>query len=415
MAKDRVIAAIDIGTTKICTLVGQAAKDGGTEVLGVGLSASRGLKKGVVTDIEATVESIKASIDKAERSSGFTIVSAHVGISGEHISSLNNRGVIAVNHPDRIITPDDVARVIESARAVTIPSNREVIHIIPRSYSIDGQEGIKNPVGMYGFRLEVETHIVTGAITSVQNLTKCVNQTGVDVEDLVLQPIASSESILTDEERELGVLIADIGGGTTDIAVLFDGSIWHTSSIPVGGNHLTNDIAIGLRTTFAVAEDLKARYAVALPDLVSPDETVELPAFGDEVLRHVPRRHIAEIIQARVEEILEMTVADIKRSGFDGLLPAGIVLTGGTANLFGIDNLTRQFLGIPVRIGRPRSIRGLTDTVSDPAFATSVGLLRWGLRVTEVEATQAAGKRGKGGGGDLAKRLLGWAREILPQ
>ncbi|MFN8535119.1 MAG: cell division protein FtsA [Dehalococcoidia bacterium] len=413
MARERVIAAIDIGTTKVCTLVGGLGRDGETEIIGVGVSPARGLKKGVVVDLDATVESVKASIEKAERTSGFKIVSAFAGISGDHIGSQNNRGVIAINHPDRVVTADDSTRVIESARAIPVAANREIIHIIPRSYVIDGQDGVKNPIGMHGFRLEVETHIATGATTSIQNLMKSINRAGVDVDDLVLQPLASAEAVLTEEEREMGVLLADIGGGTTDIALFVDGAVWHTSCLPVGGWHLSNDIAVTLRTSFQVAEELKARYAQAQPQLVEGSEQIDIPALGDTSKRQESRRHLCEVVEARVDDILQMIVADVKRSGYDGLLPAGIVLTGGTANLIGIDAFAREAYRMPVRVGRPRGLRGLTDTVSDPAYATSVGLLLWGLKAAEMDVKSAQHGKRKGGG-DIARRLFGWAREMLP-
>lgn len=414
MGRERVIAAIDIGTTKVCTLVGGRGREGETEILGVGVAPARGLKKGVIVDLDATVESLTTSIEKAERTSGFKIVSAYVGISGEHISSQNNRGVIAITHPDRVITMDDSARVIESARAVAIPANRELIHIIPRSYVVDGQDGVKNPVGMHGFRLEVETHLVSGATTSIQNLTKCVNRAGIDIDDLVLQPLASAEAVLTEEEKEMGVLLADIGGGTTDLALFVDGAVWHTSCLPVGGWHLSNDIAVTLRTSFHVAEELKARVAQAQPHLVPAGELIDLPAFGDEGKRQESRRQLCEIVEARVDDIFQLIVADIKRSGYDGLLPAGIVLTGGSANLLGIDAFARDAYRMPVRVGRPRGLRGLTDTVSDPAYATSVGLLLWGLRSSEAETRAVHTGKRRSGGADLARRLFGWARELLP-
>ncbi|GIW08244.1 MAG: cell division protein FtsA [Dehalococcoidia bacterium] len=414
MARERVIAAIDIGTTKICTLVGGLGREGETEIIGVGVAPARGLKKGIVVDIDATVESVQTSIEKAERTSGFKIVSAYAGISGEHIGSQNNRGVIAINHPDRVITLDDSTRVIESARAIPLPSNRELIHIIPRSYVIDGQDGVKNPIGMHGFRLEVETHLVSGATTSIQNLTKCINRAGVDVDDLVLQPLASAEAVLTEEEREMGVLLADIGGGTTDIALFVDGAVWHTSCLPVGGWHLTNDIAVTLRTSFQVAEELKARYAQAQPRLVPASDVIDIPAFGDEGKRQESRRQLCEIVEARVDDIMQRIIADVKRSGYDGLLPAGIVLTGGTSNLIGIDAFAREAYRMPVRVGRPRGLRGLTDTVSDPAYATSVGLLLWGLRASELDAKATQSTKRKSSGSDLARRLFGWAREMLP-
>lgn len=411
MAKDNVMAAIDVGSTKVCTLVGEYDRDGEVQIVGVGINPSRGLRKGMVVNIDETVESIAESVEKAERSSGYKIVSAQVGIAGGHISSLNNRGVVAVSRSDRIISEDDVARAIESARTINIPSNREIIHVIPRSYTIDGQDGVKNPVGMYGFRLDVEAHIVTGAVTSIQNLTKCVQKVGVEVEDLVLQPIASAEAVLTQEEKEMGVILADMGGGTTDIGVFIEGAIWHTCVLPVAGHHLSNDIAIGLRTPFAVAEEIKARYGHAFPSSIDPEAKIDVATFGGDANRPILTRHLSEIIEARVEEILEMILVEIKRSGYEGLLPAGLVLTGGTANLPGIDILAREVTQSPVRVGCPIGVSGLVEGLDNPAYATSVGLLLWGLKNRAHSGNGHYGQHL----GTVYRRFLDWVKELLPQ
>jgi cell division protein FtsA len=411
MARENVIAAIDVGTTKVCTLVGEFDKEEALQIIGVGISPSRGLRKGMVVNIDETVESIAESVERAERSSGCKILSAHVGIAGGHISSLNNRGIVAVSRSDRIIGQDDVSRAIESARTINIPSNREIIHVIPRSYNIDGQDGVKNPIGMYGFRLDVEAHIVTGAVTSIQNLTKCVQRVGVEVEDLVLQPIASSEAVLTEEEKEMGVILADIGGGTTDIGVFIDGAIWHTCILPVAGHHLTNDIAIGLRTPFAVAEEIKSRYGHAFPSVIDPEAKIDIATFGGNESRPVLTRHLSEIIQARVEEILELILVEIKRSGYDGLLPAGLVLTGGTANLPGIENLAREVTQSPVRVGRPSGVKGLMDDLDNPCYATSLGLLLWGLKNQRPYSNGHYSQQL----GTIYRRFLDWMKELLPQ
>lgn len=412
MGKDHLISSIDVGTTKICTLVAEVGQEGGVEIIGVGVAPSRGLRKGVVVNMDETVESIKESVEKAERSSGMKIESAQVGIAGGHISSLNNRGIVAISRSDRLISQEDINRVLEAARTINIPSNREVLHVIPRSYTLDGQEGVKNPLGMHGFRLDVETHIVTGAATSIQNLTKCVERSGVEVEDLVLEPLASSEAVLTEEEREMGIALADVGGGTTDIAVFIEGTIWHTAVLPVGGYHLTNDIAIGLRTPFAAAEEIKAKYGHALPSAIDQEEKIEIASFGTESTRTVLRRQLCEIVKARSEEVLEMILTEVKRSGYDGLLPAGVVLTGGTANLKGLGELARDVLQLPVRVGIPRGIRGLVDTVENPAYATSVGLLLWGLRHGEVEQRV---ERHSPNPSEFFRRFAFWMRELLPQ
>ncbi|MBI2849056.1 MAG: cell division protein FtsA [Chloroflexi bacterium] len=411
MAKDNVITAIDVGTTKVCTLVGEINRDDEVQIIGVGTAASRGLRKGMVVDIDETVEAIRESVEAAERSGGHKIVSAHVGIAGGHISSVNNRGVVATSRSDRVITPEDVSRAMDSARTVNIPSNREIIHVIPRSYTIDGQEGVRNPLGMYGFRLDLEAHIVTGAVTSIQNLTKCIQKVGIEVAGMVLQPIASSEAILTEEEKELGVIIADMGGGTTDIGVFIEGAIWHTAVLPVAGYHISNDIAIGLRTPFAVAEDIKGQHGHALPDSVDAEEKIDIATFGANGHRSVSVRQLSEIIHARVEEILGMILVEIKRCGYDGLLPAGLVLTGGTANLHGMEALARDVTQLPVRIGRPNALQGLVDSLNDPAYATSVGLLLWGMR---NEATNNRPRHYGQHFGTAYRRLIDWLKELLP-
>lgn len=411
MAKVRSFAAIDVGTTKVCALVGELSGSGEVQIDGVGVAPSRGLRRGMVINIDEATESIRAAVERAERSSGTKILSAYVGITGSHISSLNNRGVIAITRDDRLISHDDVMRVLEAAQAIHIPNNREVLHVIPRSYTLDGQDGVKNPVGMHGFRLDVETHIVTGSVTAIQNLTKCVEPLGIQLEDLVLEPLASSEAVLTEEEKEMGVVLADIGGGTTDIAVFIEGSIWHTSVLPVGGNHFTNDIAIGLRMPFAAAEELKIKYGHAQPGEVDPEESLEVTAFGGDGERNVLRRHLSEIIRARAEELAEMILVDMKRSGYEALLPAGLVLTGGTANLCGIAPASAHILQWPVRVGTPRGVTGLVDTVSNPAYATSIGLLLWGLKQGE----EGDKERQLGFGiQELTKRFGSWLRELVP-
>jgi len=412
MNREAAFAAIDIGTTKTCALVAGLGKEGDLQVLGAGIAPSRGLRKGVVVNIDETVEAIHSAVERAERSSGIKVASAHIGVAGTHIASVNNRGVIAISRPDRLITDEDVARVIESARTLSVPSNREVIHVIPRSYLVDGQDGVSNPMGMHGLRLDVEAHVVTGSTTSIQNLTKCVERLGIEVDDLVLDPLASSTAVLTEEEKETGVVMADIGGGTTQIAIFIEGAVWHTSVLPAGGNNLTNDIAIGLRTPFASAEELKLRHGHAISATIGTDERVEMASFGQEAVRTVSRRDLAEVIQARVTEMLGMVQGEIKRSGYDGLLPAGLVVTGGTANLRGIEALGREVLELPVRVGVPRGIHGVADAVDNPAYATSVGLLLWGLRHSEVNYRA---KKRQPGWLDVGRRLTFWVRELLPQ
>lgn len=409
---ERTIVGIDVGTTKICTLVGEVDDASNLCVVGVGVAPSHGLSKGVVVNVDEASKSIAASIEKAERVSGYTIESAYVGLAGKHISSLNSRGVVAVGRGERYITEEDVERAIEAAQAIAVPHNREIVHTIPRSYTLDGQEGVRDPVGMMGFRLEVEAHIVTGAVASMRNLVQCVESANVAVNDLILQPLASSEAVLSPEERETGVALVDAGGGTTDVAIFVEGSVWHSVVLPVGGNNLTNDVAVGLRTPFATAEELKIKYGTSLPETVDPAETVDVAAFGEGASQSVSRLQLAQIIEARAEEMYLLIQNEIKRSGYEGLLPAGLVLTGGTAELQGFKELGREMLGLPVRVGKVRNIGGLVDAVSSPPYATAVGLLLWGLKHGEDERT--TDKRGKGWG-DLFRRFGDILKAFLPR
>jgi cell division protein FtsA len=376
---ERTVAAIDVGTTKICTLIGETDAHGDLRILGVGVVPSRGLRKGIVVDLNEATTAIAASVRKAEHTSGYKITSASVGVAGSHISAVNSRGVVAVTHAERGVARDDIDRALEAARAIAIPHNRQLLHVIPRSYILDGQDGVRDPLGMEGYRLEVEAHIVTGAISTINNLARCVEGAGVAIDDLVLEPLAAGEAVLTQAEKEMGVVLADIGGGTTDVAIFIEGSIWHTAVIPTGGVHLTNDIAVGLYTPLSIAEELKIRYGQAMPDGLLTDEPIEVAAFGDTVRQTVPRELLTQIILARVEEILALIWQEIKRSGYDGLLPAGLVLCGGTAELAGIKELGRMVVGLPVRTGAPHDLQGLVDVLGSPAYAASVGLLMWGL------------------------------------
>lgn len=411
MNKERAFAAIDIGTTKVCTIVGRVNERKEANILGVGVAPAHGLRKGNVVNIDEAAESIRASVEKAERASGYKIASAKVGITGSHINSVNNRGIVAVAAADHLVSHNDVARALESARAVNIPANKEVLHVIPRTYILDGQEGVRNPVGMYGRRLDVETHIIAGAVTSTQNLVKCVAKVGIEVEDLILEPLASSEAVLSNEEKEMGVVVADIGGGTTDIAVFIEGSVYHTAVLPVGGYQLTNDIAIGLRTPFAAAEEIKLRWGSALVEEIDPEETVEVPDFTGQNTRTVLRRHLCQIVRARTEEILEMVLMDIKRSGYDSILPAGLVITGGTANLAGLEEVASKVLQMPVRIGAPLGMHGLVDTLKDPAYATGVGLLMWGERHKEALSRHSEPSSRPW---NVFRRFFLWIRELVP-
>jgi len=377
MKKRTILTAIDVGTTKVCTTIAEVNNGGVIRVAGVGVTPSMGLHKGLVVNISDARESIRESVRKAEQASGYKVESAYVGVTGRHVSSLNNRGVVAITRNDRLVRPDDLKRVLQCAQSVKIPSDRKLLHVIPRNYTVDGQVGVKNPVGMHGFRLDVETHVITAAVTSVQNLVKCIRGVGVDIEDLVLEPLASSEAILTDDEKQVGVIMADIGGGTTDIAIFKDGSIWHTAILPVAGYQLTRDIAIGLGLPFDVAEEMKKRYGSVMPIYEGKTESTSV-ITGDG--HGASYQDLCDIIRARVEEIIRLVLLELPRSEYEELVPAGLVLTGGTSNLSGIDVLGRDILRLPVRVGIPTNIYGITDALCDPAFATSVGLLLWGAK-----------------------------------
>ncbi len=408
---EKTIVGIDVGTTKVCTLIGEVDEAENLCIVGVGVAPSHGLSKGVVVNVEEASKCIAESIEQAERVSGYTIESCYVGLAGKHISSLNSRGVVAVGRGERRITVEDTERALEAAQAIAVPHNREVVHVIPRCYTLDGQEGVRDPVGMLGFRLEVEAHIVTGAVASLRNLVQCIENAEVGVNDLILQPLASSEAVLTPEERQTGVVLVDAGGGTTDVAIFIEGSIWHSVVLPVGGNNLTSDLSVGLRTPFEVAEALKIKHGHVLPEMVDPEERIDVAAFGEDTLQSVSRRQMALILEARAEEMFAMVMNEIKRSGYEGLLPAGLVLTGGTAALRGFKELGREMLQLPVRVGTVRNISGLVDAVSSPVYATAVGLLLWGMR---YGASQTSGPKRPSHWTDLFQRFTEIIRAILP-
>jgi cell division protein FtsA len=407
---ERTIVGIDVGTTKICTLVGEASETD-LRIVGVGVAPARGIKKGVVVNVVDAAAAIKTSLEKAERSSGYEIARAYVSVTGQHINALNSRGVVGITRGDNGISGEDVERALDAARAIAIPPDREVLHVIPRSYVVDGQDGVKEPVGMIGFRLEVEAHIVTGQTSSIHNLLKCVESCNVEVDGLVLDPIAAGAAVLTDNEKEMGVVLADIGGGTTDIAIFIEGSVWHTTVLSVGGSHVTNDVAVGLRVPAEAAEQLKIEHGHARYETIDPTEVVQVKAFGDGGVTRVQRRDLAEIIEARAEEIYQLILQEVKRSGYDGLLPAGVVVTGGTAQLRGMRELGRQVLSMPVRIGTPQNISGLVDTVDSPAYATSVGLLLWGRDQVNHPPVLYRREEDKP---DIGDRLSGFFRKLLP-
>ncbi len=377
MKKWTTLASIDVGTTKVCTTIAEINDGGVLRVAGVGVTPSKGLHKGLVVNINEARESIRESVRKAEQASSYKVESAYVGVTGRHVNSLNNRGVVAITRNDRLVRPDDLKRVLQCAQSVKVPNDRRLLHVIPRNYAVDGQAGVKNPIGMHGFRLDVETHVITAAVTSVQNLAKCIRGIGVDIEDLVLEPLASSEAVLTEDEKEVGVVLADIGGGTTDIAVFKDGSIWHTAILPVAGYQLTRDVAIGLGLPFDVAEKMKTRYGSVMPIYEGKMESTSAIAEDGHGASY---QDLCDIIRARIEEIIRLILLELPRSEYEALVPAGLVLTGGSSNLSGIDTLGRDILRLPVRVGTPTNIHGITDALRDPAYATSVGLLLWGAK-----------------------------------
>jgi cell division protein FtsA len=373
--KEDLIVGLDIGTTKICAVVAEPT-EGGVDVIGIGTHPSRGLRKGVVVDIDATVDSIKHAVEEAELMADCEITSVYAGIAGGHIEGFNSHGIVAVK--DHEVTENDVRRVIDAAKAVAIPMDREVIHVIPQEYIIDDQDGIREPLGMSGVRLEAKIHIVTAAVTSAQNIVKCANKAGLNVVDIVLEPLASAEAVLADDERDLGVCLIDIGGGTTDIAVFADGAIKHTCVLGLGGYHVTNDIAVGLRTPFEEAERIKKRFGAASARLLGSDDVITVPSVGGRRPREVSRKILCEIIEPRIDEILTLSRQEIVKAGLEDKIPSGLVLTGGCAALSGIGDLAEEIFEAPVRIGQPWRVGGLQDVVRSPMYATGVGLVLYG-------------------------------------
>ncbi len=407
---ERSVVGIDVGSHKIQALVGEVSDSGETRIVGVGEALARGVRKGVIVNVAEATAAIAEAVEKAEQSSGYQIERAFVGISGDHIASRNSQGIVGVSRREQGITPDDIDRVLEAAGAIALPQNQDLLHIIPRTYLVDGQTGVRDPLGMHGFRLEVEAHVVMGAAAAIQNLTKCVNGAGVEVSELVLTSLAAGNAVLSDTEKEMGVVLVDIGEGATDIAIFIEGTIWHTRSLAMGGEYITNDIAIGMRLPPEMAERIKLRHGHTFAAQVSEDERLTISPYGESSPVVLPRWKLAEVVQARVEEILEAVQQEIKRSGYDGLLPAGVVLCGGTAQLPGLQNLARDLFGLPVQIGIPQQISGLTDKVANPASAVAVGLVKWKPMWEDVG----------GVGGWRAsraswwKRLETWFRALLP-
>ena len=370
------IVGLDIGTSKVACIVGEINQEGDVEVVGLGTHPSKGLKKGVVVNLETTVQSIQRAIDEAELMAGCRIHSVYAGIAGSHIISMNSHGIVAIK--DKEVTQGDVDRVIDSARAVAIPADQKILHILPQEYVIDRQEGIKEPVGMSGIRLEARVHIVTGAVSAAQNIVKCIRRCGLEVEDIILEQLASSAAVLTDDEKDLGVCLVDIGGGTTDIAVFTDGAIRHTAVIPIAGDQVTNDIAVALRTPTQFAEEIKVKHAYALTQLASLEDFIEVPSLGERPIRQISRLNLAEIVEPRYEELLMLVQAELRRSGFEDLIAAGIVLSGGSSRVEGLVELAEEIFHMPVRIGLPQSISGLNEVLRNPAYSTGAGLLLFG-------------------------------------
>jgi cell division protein FtsA len=372
-----VIVGLDIGTTKICSVVGEKSGDK-VNIIGIGTSPSIGLRKGVVVNIESTVDSIKKAVEEAELMAGCEISAVYTGIAGGHITGFNSRGIVAVKGSE--ISEQDVERVIDAARAVAIPMDREVIHVLPQEYIVDDERGIQNPVGMSGVRLEAKIHIVTGAVASAHNIVKCANRSGLDVCDIVLESLASGEAVLTEEEKDLGVALLDLGGGTTDLAVFAQNNIKHTFVLALGGNNLTNDIAIGLRAPHAEAEKIKKKYGNCVAQNITAEETIEVPGMGGRQPRKISRQILGEILEPRMEEIFQLVHREIMRAGMENMIPSGIVITGGTALLEGVNENAESVFNLPCRIGKPRSISGLVDVVNNPMYATGVGLVMYGAR-----------------------------------
>lgn len=387
--KPEIIVGLDIGTTKIAVIAAQRGAGGRVDIIGIGTHPSKGLRKGVVINIEATVNSIQRAVEEAELMAGCEITNVYAGIAGAHIKGFNSHGIVAVKNKE--VSPRDVERVIDAARAVAIPMDREILHILPQEYIVDEQDGIREPLGMSGVRLEAKVHIVTGSVSSAQNIVKSANRVGLSVSDIVLEPIASAEAVLSPEEKELGVAMVDIGGGTTDITVFHAGAIKHTAVLPLGGNHITNDIAAGLRTPCSAAEDIKRRYGCANAKAVKTSDTIEVSSTGGREPRVMSRQVLIEIIEPRMEEVLRLVHREIIRSGFDEFLTAGVVLTGGSVLLEGTIELAEDIFGMPVRIGFPSGVGGLVDVVDSPAFATGVGLVLYGARNGEHKTFRAPG------------------------
>jgi cell division protein FtsA len=399
------LVALDIGTSKVVAIVGEVQEDGELEVIGFGSHPSRGLKKGVVVNIESTVHSIQRAVEEAELMAGCEIQSVYTGIAGSHVRSLNSHGIVGIR--DREVGPGDVDRVIDAARAVPIPADQRILHVLPQEFIIDGQEGIRDPIGMSGVRLEARVHMVTGAASAAQNIVKCVQRCGLEVEDIVLEQLASSFSVLTEDEKELGACLVDIGGGTTDIAVFHDGAIKHTAVIPIAGDQVTNDIAISLRTPTQYAEEIKIKYACALSQLANRDETIEVPSVGDRPSRRLARHTLAEVVEPRYEELFTLIANELRRSNFEDIIAAGVVLTGGSSKMEGAVELAEEVFHMPVRLGMPQFVKGLGEVVRNPIHATGVGILIYARDKAERGVDVAV----RGGLREVWSRMKAWFQD----
>jgi cell division protein FtsA len=402
---DGIIFGLDIGTTKVCALVGEI-REGQMQIIGLGQEKAKGMRKGMIVDVAQATVPIALAVEKAEKTSGYDLSQAFISMAGEHISSTNNRGAVAFGRNGTGVTHEDIERALDAAQAISVPHNREIIHLVPRTYTLDDQEEVRSPIGLHGYRLEVEAHIVTAATPALMNLSKTMDNVGIKVEEFVLNALASAEAILDPTEMEMGVIIADIGGGTADIALYKQGVVWHTRVIPVGGFHITNDIAIGLRVPFDVAEEVKLQYGDCRPDRIDPGIVFTVEPFGGGKIQ-VGRQDLAYVVEARADEIFQLILQEIKRSGYEGLLPAGIVLTGGSSQLRGITHVAQRVLGVPARVAKPKNLVGLVDSLNSPAFSTSVGLLRWATSGHNLY-------RPKPRQGDIGRKLGGIFRALLP-
>lgn len=420
MPSGHAVVAVDLGTSKACAIVAESLADGRTAIVGVGLCPAQGMAKGVVTDLDEASATVARAIERAERNSGYRILSAYVSISGAHLTSANGRGVVALPRQQPEITPGEISRVLAAASAVPALVNNEVLHVLPRTYTLDGQEGVADPLGMIGTRLEVEAHIISGSATTIRNVSTVLERAGVAIDELVPEPLAAADAALTPAERAMGVALVDIGAGTTDIAVFVEDAIWHTAVLPLGGNHLTNDLSIVLQVPFEAAEQLKITAGRAMPLPGVPDghgagdgDHLDVEGF-DGATQRVSRRVAHEVIEARLEQLLTLVRKELRESGYDGALPGGIVLTGGTALLPEIAELTRQVVGVRARIGTPRRLAGLGESLGGPAFATAVGLAQWGLARQRPSEPVRRAMRSSGERRRSSRGLTGWLRELLP-